>query len=46
MRTTSAPRSARSMPQNGSGPMPAFADKLSDAQISALASYVASVAGR
>jgi cytochrome c6 len=32
--------------RSGGGPMPAFADKLSDAQISALASYVASVAGR
>jgi mono/diheme cytochrome c family protein len=32
--------------RSGGGPMPAFADKLSDAQISALASYIASVAGR
>jgi cytochrome c6 len=38
--------SAAAIIRSGGGPMPAFADKLSDAQISALASFVASVAGR
>ena len=32
--------------RSGGGSMPSFAGKLSDAQISALASYVSSVAGR
>jgi mono/diheme cytochrome c family protein len=32
--------------RSGGGPMPAFAGKLSDAQITAVARYVASVAGR
>jgi mono/diheme cytochrome c family protein len=31
--------------ENGGGPMPAFKGKLSDAQISAVSSYVSSVAG-
>ena len=31
---------------NGGGPMPAFKGKLSDAQISAVSTYVASVAGK
>jgi mono/diheme cytochrome c family protein len=32
--------------RSGGGPMPAFAGRLSDAQIAAVAGYVASVAGR
>jgi mono/diheme cytochrome c family protein len=32
--------------ENGGGPMPAFKGKLSDAQITAVSSYVSSVAGQ